>query len=84
MNIDCCLTMSDRLLLGLRPHLILIMVTFTVVNHRRPFVQASHVVRRAHGIYATSANNMDIGERNSPFNFKRQGNINQTISTPKQ
>ena len=59
--------MSDRLLLGLRPHLILLMITFTLVHHRRPFVQASHVVRRAHGIYATSANNMDIGERTAPL-----------------
>ena len=48
-------------------HLILLMVTFTLVHHHRPFVQASHVVIRAHGIYATSANNMDIGERTAPF-----------------
>ena len=59
--------MSDCLLLGLRLYLILLMVTFTLVHHHRPFVQASHVVRRAHGIYATSASNVDIGERTAPL-----------------
>lgn len=59
--------MSDRLLLGLRLQLILLMLTFTLVYHHRPFVQASHAVRRAHGIYATSANNMDIGKRIAPL-----------------
>lgn len=53
--------------IGMRPHLILFMVTFTLVHYHRPFVQASHVARRVHGIYATSVNKMDIGERTVPL-----------------